>query len=163
MAAIFGVFRCQKNNLPFKVIRRFSTFAEFLVERENESLKIDLALDSSYRFEPLLELAAQKDPGFDNYWFALALNHCENFPDDLLPDKLRISMRKVSERDRDRQVEIQEIFENAQSHLKKAQITTICAMNNKVKFLSERPKSDINNPEISQTSGLHQSCQTAWV
>src|SRR3972149_3506126 len=81
----------------------------------------------------------------------------------LLPDKLRISMRKVSERDRDRQVEIQEIFENAQSHLKKAQITTICAMNNKVKFLSERPKSDINDPEISQTSGLHQSCQTAWV
>ena len=83
MAAIFGVFRCQKNNLPFKVIRRFSTFAEFLVERENESLKIDLALDSSYRFEPLLELAAQKDPGFDNYWFALALNHCENFPDEM--------------------------------------------------------------------------------
>ena len=46
-------------------------------------------------------------------------------------------MRKVSEGDRDRQVEIQEIFENAQSHLKKAQITTICAMNNKVKFIAQ--------------------------
>ena len=121
---------CQKNNLPIKVIRRFSTFVEFLVEKENESLKIDLALDSPFRFEPtkfssegifindypdlridkllayfgrseprdavdlyfimqrepvklLLELAAQKDPGFDLYWFALALNRCENFPDEL--------------------------------------------------------------------------------
>ena len=121
---------CQKKSLPLKVIRRFSTFVEFLVERENESLKIDLALDSTYRFEqpvlsgegifvndypdlrvdklltyfgraeprdavdlffiiqreplePLLELAVQKDPGFDNYWFALALNRCENFPDEL--------------------------------------------------------------------------------
>lgn len=121
---------CQKNNLSIKVVRRFSTFVEFLVERENESLKIDLALDSPYRFEPtilssegifvndysdlridkllayfgrseprdavdlyfimqrepvkpLLELAAQKDPGFDHYWFALALNRCENFPDEL--------------------------------------------------------------------------------
>lgn len=121
---------CQRENLSIKVIRRFSTFVEFLVEKENESLKIDLALDSPYRFElpvlsnegifvndysdlrvdkllayfgraeprdavdlyfiiqreplePLLELASQKDPGFDNYWFALALNRCENFPDEL--------------------------------------------------------------------------------
>jgi hypothetical protein len=121
---------CQKNNLPIKVVRRFSTFVEFLVERENESLKIDLALDSPFRFEPtllssegvfvndysdlridkllayfgrseprdavdlyfimqrepvepLLELAAQKDPGFDLYWFALALNRCVQFPDEL--------------------------------------------------------------------------------
>ena len=121
---------CRKENLSIKVIRRFSTFVEFLVESGNESLKIDLALDSPYRFEqpilssegifindypdlrvdkllayfgraeprdavdlyfiiqreplePLLEFAAQKDPGFDNYWFALALNRCENFPDEL--------------------------------------------------------------------------------
>lgn len=93
-------------------------------------MKIDLALNSPYRFEPpvlsgegiyvndysdlrsdkllayfgraeprdaidlyfilqkespesLLEQAAQKDPGFDLYWFALALNRCENFPDEL--------------------------------------------------------------------------------
>ena len=121
---------CQRENLSVKVIRRFSTFVEFLAESGNESLKIDLALDSPFRFEqpvpcnegilindypdlrvdkllayfgraeprdavdlyfiiqreplePLLELAAQKDPGFDNYWFALALNRCENFPDEL--------------------------------------------------------------------------------
>ncbi len=29
----------------------------------------------------LLELAAQKDPGFDLYWFAVALNRAANFPD----------------------------------------------------------------------------------
>lgn len=121
---------CQKNNLPFKVIRRFATFVQLQVERGNESLKIDLALDSPYRFEKpvfsnegifvndypdlrvdkllayfgraelrdavdlyfiiqresrelLLELAMQKDPGFDNYWFALALNRCDSFPDEL--------------------------------------------------------------------------------
>jgi hypothetical protein len=33
--------------------------------------------------EPLLEQAAQKDTGFDQYWFAIALNRCENFPDEL--------------------------------------------------------------------------------
>ena len=42
---------CQKQNLSLKVVRRFSTFVEFLLETENESLKVDLALDSPYRFE----------------------------------------------------------------------------------------------------------------
>lgn len=121
---------CNRSKLPVKVIRRFATFVQFEVERENESLKIDLALDSPYRFEPtvlckegiyvndyadlrvdkllayfgraeprdavdlffiiqrepverLLELAAQKDPGFESYWFALALNKCEKFPDEM--------------------------------------------------------------------------------
>jgi len=121
---------CRKNNLPFKVIRRFSSFVELVVGQENESLKIDLALDSPYRFEPpvlssegifvndyadlrvdkllaffgraeprdavdlyfilqrepaepLLEQAKQKDPGFDLYWFAIALNRCASFPDEL--------------------------------------------------------------------------------
>jgi len=93
-------------------------------------LKIDLALDSPFRFEPtvlsetgvqvnnytdlradkllayfgrseprdaidlyfilqkepvelLMEQAAQKDTGFDSYWFAIALNRCANFPDEL--------------------------------------------------------------------------------
>ena len=31
----------------------------------------------------LLEQAAQKDPGFDLYWFAVALNRAAQFPDDL--------------------------------------------------------------------------------
>ncbi len=121
---------CQKKGLAFKVVRRFSTFVELLVEKDDESLKIDLALDSPYRFEPavisqqgiyvnnyadlrvdkllayfgrseprdaadlyfiiqrepiepLLEQAAQKDTGFDDYWFAVALNRCEKFPDEI--------------------------------------------------------------------------------
>ncbi len=121
---------CRRKNLSLKVVRRFSTFVKFLLEQGDESLKIEIALDSPYRFEPpilssegifvndyadlrtdkllayfgraeprdavdlyfimqrdpfdlLLEQAAQKDPGFDLYWFALALNRCENFPDEL--------------------------------------------------------------------------------
>ena len=121
---------CHRKNLSLKVIRRFSSFVELVVENENESLKIDLALDSPYRFEQpvlssegilvndyadlridkllayfgraeprdavdlyfilqresatmLLEQAAQKDPGFDLYWFTVALNRCESFPDEL--------------------------------------------------------------------------------
>ncbi len=33
--------------------------------------------------ELLLKQAAQKDPGFDLYWFAVALNRSESFPDEL--------------------------------------------------------------------------------
>jgi hypothetical protein len=121
---------CQVKGWSLKVVRRFSTFVELLLEKNNESLKIDLALDSPYRFEHpvlsnegiyvndypdlrtdkllayfgraeprdaidlyfilqkespdlLLEQAAQKDPGFDHYWFAIALNRCQNFPDEM--------------------------------------------------------------------------------
>lgn len=121
---------CQNKGLSLKVIRRFATFVELLVENERESLKIDLALDSPYRFESpvlsnegiyindysdlrvdkllayfgraeprdavdlyfllqkespevLLEQAAQKDTGFDPYWFAIALNRSENFPNEI--------------------------------------------------------------------------------
>lgn len=130
---------CQKKGLSLKVVRRFGTFVELLVEKESESLKIDLALDSPYRFEPavlssegvyvndypdlrtdkllayfgraeprdavdlffiiqeespevLLEQAAQKDTGFDPYFFAIALNRCENFPDEL--DRWPVKMLK---------------------------------------------------------------------
>lgn len=31
----------------------------------------------------LLSLAAQKDPGFDRYWFAVALKSTNNYPDEL--------------------------------------------------------------------------------
>ena len=112
---------CQKKGLSLKVVRRFSTFVELLAEKDNESLKIDIALYSPFRFEMsvlsnegiyindypdlrvdkllayfgraeprdavdlyfilkkdsfelLLELAAQKDTGFDLYFFAIALN-----------------------------------------------------------------------------------------
>lgn len=118
---------CAENNLPIKVVRRFATFVEFLV---GDELKVDLALDSPFRFGPtilsetgvqvnnyedlstdkllayfgrseprdaidlyfmlqkesievLMAQAAQKDTGFDAYWFAIALNRCEKFPDEL--------------------------------------------------------------------------------
>jgi hypothetical protein len=121
---------CQKKGLNLKVVRRFSSFVQFLFEKDTESLKIDLALDSPYRLAPtvespdgilinnytdlridkllayfgraeprdavdlyfilqkepltpMLEQAAQKDPGFDLYWFAIALNRCEAFPDEI--------------------------------------------------------------------------------
>lgn len=118
------------NDLSIAVIRRFNSYVEFLVKQENESLKIDLALDSPFRLapleqaeigikvnafldikadkllayfgraeprdavdlyfilqsqslEPLLEMASQKDPGFDLYWLAVALNRCASFPDEI--------------------------------------------------------------------------------
>ena len=112
------------------VIRRFATFVEFLLAQAEETLRVDLALDSPFKLEPpvpseygvwvnayrdlvvekvlayygrveprdavdvyfilqrelldeILPLAQQKDPGFDLYWFAVALNRAEEFPDDL--------------------------------------------------------------------------------
>lgn len=113
-----------------EIVRRFTSYVEFLVRQDEETLKVDLALDSPFRFAnpleseygvlvnpfedlrvdkllayygraeprdavdlyfilrqeplaPLLNLAAQKDPGFDLYWFAVALNRAADFPDDL--------------------------------------------------------------------------------
>lgn len=118
-----------ENNLKLEVIRRFTTYVEFLISDDNESLKVDLALDSPFRFQPplftplgiwvnnfvdlcvdkllayygraeprdavdlflileyqtleaLVEKAKQKDPGFDLYWFAVALNRSGNFPNE---------------------------------------------------------------------------------
>jgi hypothetical protein len=117
-------------SLDISTVRRFSAYVEFLVKDDQSGLKVDLALDSPFRFEPaittvdniqvnnfhdlcidkllayygrteprdavdlyfilqkeslepLLEQSARKDPGFDLYWFAIALNRCENFPDEL--------------------------------------------------------------------------------
>ncbi len=121
---------CENRGFHVTVVRRFATFVQFTVDRGNESHKIDLALDSPFRFEAtvqadyggyvndfndlkvdkllayfgraeprdaidlyflmqlepldvLLELAPQKDPGFDLYWFAVALNRAKTFPDEL--------------------------------------------------------------------------------
>lgn len=118
----------QERKLEIKPIRRFATYVEFLISNEDEVLKVDLALDSPFRFqapvvspqgiwvnnfvdlcvdkllayyrraEPrdavdlyfilnqttpqaLIDQAKQKDPGFDLYWFAIALNRCIHFPD----------------------------------------------------------------------------------
>ncbi len=127
----------ENHRLGLTVIRRFSTYVEFLITYENETLRVDLALDSPFRFQPpvlsppgilinnyidlcvdkllayygraeprdavdlyfimnnetpdaLLEKAKQKDPGFDKYWFAIALNRCVNFPDE--PDRWPLKM-----------------------------------------------------------------------
>jgi len=116
--------------LQVSIIRRFATFVEFLVTEGEETLRVDLALDSPFRFAspvlseygvrvnafedikvdkllayygraeprdavdlyfllqqepvaPLLALAVQKDPGFDLYWLAVALNRSTEFPDEL--------------------------------------------------------------------------------
>jgi hypothetical protein len=121
---------CRDRSWTLRVVRRFSSFVEFLFEDGDQQLKIDLAQDSPFRLAPavptelgvlvnnyqdlrvdkllayfgrselrdaadlfyilereplapLLEEAAQKDPGFDRYWFAIALNRCETFPDEL--------------------------------------------------------------------------------
>ncbi len=121
------------------VIRRFASFVEFLVRREEEQVRVDLALDTPFRFDPpllseygirinsrsdlladkvlayfgraeprdaidlyfllqeedldrLLEAAKQKDPGFDLYWFAVALERVTDFPDE--PERWPVQMRQ---------------------------------------------------------------------
>ena len=39
--------------------------------------------ETGEQMERLMDLAARKDPGFDRYWFAVALNRAETFPDEL--------------------------------------------------------------------------------
>ncbi len=120
---------CRAAGLDVQHVRRFSSFVELVVSSEAESVRVDLALDSPFRFGPpvesrhgvwvndwqdlsvdkllayygraeprdavdlffilqaepldsLLALAAQKDPGFDLYWFAVALNRAADLPDE---------------------------------------------------------------------------------
>lgn len=44
-----------KRNYLYQVIRRFESFVEFEVTIENESIKIQMALDSPFRFEPTID------------------------------------------------------------------------------------------------------------
>jgi hypothetical protein len=121
---------CSSKGLQLTTVRRFASYVEFLLQQGAESLKIDLALDSPFRFDapvlcetgvwvndfkdiridkllafygraeprdavdlyfltrnepvqPLFDLAAEKDPGFDRYWMAVALNRVINFPDEI--------------------------------------------------------------------------------
>lgn len=121
------------------VIRRFASFVEFLIKKEEEQVRVDLALDTPFRFEPpplseygirissrsdlladkvlayfgraeprdaidlyfllqeedldrLLEAAQQKDPGFDLYWFVVALDRATDFPDE--PERWPVQMRR---------------------------------------------------------------------
>jgi hypothetical protein len=120
----------QAANIQVDVVRRFESFVEFQIKMGEEVLKVDLALDSPFRFSPpepsetgvlvnglediqadktlayfgraeprdaidlffllddvgmdrLVDLARQKDSGFDIYWFAISLNQVANFPNEI--------------------------------------------------------------------------------
>ncbi|MBU4292598.1 MAG: nucleotidyl transferase AbiEii/AbiGii toxin family protein [Actinobacteria bacterium] len=120
----------KKRKFSTNVIRRFSSFVEFEISKENEIIKVQLALDSPFRFEEpvdsdlglkindykditvdkllaffgrveprdavdlyfilekenfweLADLSKQKDPGFDLYWMATALEKVKDFPDTI--------------------------------------------------------------------------------
>jgi hypothetical protein len=127
----------KKSDLQVNVVRRLTSYVEWVITDDDDVLKVDLALDSPYRFqdtvfcppgiwvnnyedlsvdktlayygraEPrdavdlffilknldhkiLFEKAKQKDPGFDLYWFAIALNRSLNFPDE--PERWPVNM-----------------------------------------------------------------------
>jgi len=128
-----------KRNFFIKVVKRFETLVEFEISDKKNSTKVQLALDSPFRFEnpvdsdigikvnsyidlivdkflaffsrseprdaidlffilkeqnfwKLVELAKQKDPGFDLYWLAVALYKVKEFPDNI--NELPIEMIK---------------------------------------------------------------------
>lgn len=132
------------SELQILIVRRFASYVEFLVTLDDESLKVDLALDAPFRFEApvpceygvqvnswvdlrvdkllayygraeprdaidlhfilqqapldsLLDLAAQKDPGFDLYWFAVSLGRVAEYPDELdrWPVKMLVELSPV--------------------------------------------------------------------
>ena len=134
----------QNAGLQVDMIRRFASFVEFQIKQGENTLRVDLALDSPFRFAPaevgdagvlvndfqdiqtdkflaflgraeprdavdlyfllqrtqfkdLAELARQKDPGFDLYWFAVALNRTEKFPDEIerWPVKMLVELDPV--------------------------------------------------------------------
>lgn len=43
------------------------------------------------KLDPLLEMAARKDPGFDLYWFVVALQRTQGFPDE--PERWPVMMQ----------------------------------------------------------------------
>lgn len=126
-----------KQRMQVMIVRRLSTIVELAVALGGESVKVEMALDSPFRFAPpvpaetgvlvndyadlrvdkllayygraeprdavdlyfilqreplppLLSQAAQKDPGFDLYWFAVALNRSATFPDE--PERWPVQM-----------------------------------------------------------------------
>ncbi|MBE0478414.1 hypothetical protein IBX65_04755 [Candidatus Aerophobetes bacterium] len=119
-----------KGQYFLKVIRRFESFVEYEVSKEEESAVLHFAYDSPFRFEEpqpskfgvkindykdlivdklltffgrwkhrdaidlyfilrtepietLIEMAKQKDPGFDLYWLCAALREVSDFPDEI--------------------------------------------------------------------------------
>ena len=119
-----------RGSFQLTTIRRFRSFVEIEIGKEDERIRVHLAYDTPYRFadpelseygihvndyqdliadklltffgrweprdavdlffilqkeevEKLMDMAKKKDPGFDRYWFCVALQEVESFPDDI--------------------------------------------------------------------------------
>jgi hypothetical protein len=70
----------QVNN--YKDLRTDKTLAYFGRSEPRDAIDLYFILQKE-PVEILMEQSAQKDTGFDPYWFAIALNRCEKFPDEL--------------------------------------------------------------------------------
>lgn len=137
-----------KKKYNLAVIRRFETFVEFELRKIDDSVRVQFAFDTPFRFEEPVNsdlgvkvndykdlivdkflaffgraeprdavdlffilkrerfeetarLALQKDPGFDLYWLAVALQKVKNFPDDIerwpveMIEKININELKI--------------------------------------------------------------------
>jgi hypothetical protein len=126
-----------KGKYNFSAVRNFESLSEFELSKGDKSIRVQLALDSPFRFEPpeetnygvkvngyrdlivdkmlayygraetrdavdlylileredfnmLSKSCGEKDPGFDLYWFAAALEKSADFPDNI--ERLPIEM-----------------------------------------------------------------------
>jgi len=68
------------NNYKDITVDKLLTFFGRWTHRDAIDLFFILKKES---IDNLLGIAKQKDPGFDLYWFAVALNQVEDFPDDI--------------------------------------------------------------------------------
>jgi len=69
-----------RSKYTLHIIRRFGSFLELEVQRESDIVRLHFAYDSPFRF----------DPGFDLYWFSVALQEVKDFPDEI--DRWRVEM-----------------------------------------------------------------------
>lgn len=146
----------KRSRLVLSVVRRFDSFVEYLLEAGDNSFRIQMAVDTPYRFrepvpseygvwvndwddlkvdkllafygraeprdavdlyfileqeplETLTQLAALKDPGFDRYWFAVACQRVQTFPDELSdwPVQMVIPVEPVAVKQRFEQIALQ--------------------------------------------------------
>jgi len=73
----FGV---RVNDYRDLVVDKLLTFFGRWKHRDAIDLFLILRIEA---IETLLEMAKQKDPGFDLYWFSIALKEVDTFPDDI--------------------------------------------------------------------------------
>jgi len=66
----------------FQDIQVDKTLAFFSRAEPRDAIDLYFLLQKT-NIDILVDLARQKDPGFDQYWFAVALNRTANFPDEI--------------------------------------------------------------------------------